>query len=77
MICTNFDLLVHPKRNANFQLNPISGFGKVEKDFQDGRHGDHIGYRISTICKKFDLLLALMLHTKFQLSPISGFGGRK
>ena len=44
-------------------------------DFQDGRRGGHIGYRIGTILDIFDLLVIPMLHTEFRLNLTNRSGG--
>ena len=36
--------------------------------FQEGRHGNHLGFPIGTILAIFDLQVTLMLHTKFQVN---------
>ena len=36
--------------------------------FQDGRHGDHLGFPIRTILAIFDVQVTLMLPTKFQFN---------
>ena len=51
---------------AKFQVNWLLGLGEdAKKDFQDGHHGCHLGFLISTILAIFDLQVTLMLPTKF------------
>ena len=38
---------------------------KQKIDFQDGRHGGHLGFPIGTILATFDLQVTLMLPSKF------------
>ena len=45
------------------------------EEFQDGRHGGHVGYRIGTILTILNLQVATMPPTKFQLNRTYGFGG--
>ena len=39
------------------------------EEFQDGRHGGHLGYRNGTVLAILTLYVATMRPTKFQLSP--------
>ena len=51
-------------------------FQKKQKvDFQDGRHGSHLGFPIGTITAIFDLQATQMLPTKFQVNWPFGSGG--
>ena len=52
---------------TKFQVNWLLGLGEEakKKDFQDGHHGGHLGFPISTILAIFDLQVTLMLPTKF------------
>ena len=43
-------------------------------DFQDGHHGGHLGFPISTILAAFDLQVTLMLPTKFGVNWHFGSG---
>ena len=36
-------------------------------DFEDGRHGDHLGFPVGTILAIFDLQVTKMLPIKFQI----------
>ena len=45
------------------------------EEFQDGRHGGHLGYRGGTILAILNFYVATMPPTKFQLNPIYGSGG--
>ena len=59
------------------QLDFSSGEEAKKIDFQDGRHGGHIGIWIGTILAIFDLQVTPMLPTYFQINwPLSsGYGG--
>ena len=45
------------------------------KDFQDGGHGGHLGYRNKTILAILNFYFALMPIIKFRLHPTYGLGG--
>ena len=45
------------------------------EEFQDGRHGGHLGYPNGTTSAILNLHVATMLPTKFQLKPTYGSGG--
>ena len=45
------------------------------EEFQDGRHGVHLGYRNIKILAILNLYVATMPPTKFQPNPNSGSGG--
>ena len=45
------------------------------EEFQDGRHGGHLGYRNKTILAILNLYVAPMPPIKFQLNMTYGFGG--
>ena len=47
---------------------------KRKKDFQDSRHGGHLGFTISMILAIFDLQVPQMLPTKFQVNWPFGSG---
>ena len=48
------------------------------EEFQNGRHGGHLGYWTGTICEILNLHVATMPPTKFQLNSTYGSGrGRK
>ena len=44
------------------------------KEFQDGRHGSHLGYRNGTILAILNLCVTVMPPIKFQLSRTWGLG---
>ena len=44
-------------------------------DFQDGGHGNHLGFPIGTILAIFDLQVTPMLPTKYQVNWPGGVGG--
>ena len=51
---------------TKFQVNWLLELGEEgKKDFQDGHHGSHLGFPISTILAIFDLQVDPMLPTKF------------
>ena len=51
------------------------GSGKKQKiDFQDGSHGDHLGFPIGMILAIFDLEVTPMLPTKFRVIWHLGLG---
>ena len=51
---------------------------KQKIDFQDGRHGRHLGFPIRMISAVFDLQVTPMLPTKFQVNwPFGSGGGAK
>ena len=55
-----------------FQVNGLSVQEKKFKtDFQDGGHGSHLGFVISTISAIFDLQVTKILPTKFQSTGLS------
>ena len=47
---------------------------KPKIDFQDGRHGGHIGFPSETILAISDLQVTLMLSTKFHVHRPFGLG---
>ena len=47
---------------------------KQKIDFQDGRHGGHLGFPIGTILATFDLQITLMLPSKFGVNLPFGSG---
>ena len=47
------------------------------EEFQDGRHGGHLGYQNRTILAILNLNVATMPPTKFQLNPTYGSGDVK
>ena len=47
---------------------------KRKIDFQDGRHGAHLGFQIGAILAIFDMQLTPMLPTKFQVNWPFGSG---
>ena len=51
---------------SKFGVNWPSVQEKKQKiDFQDGRHGGHLGFQIGMILATFDLQVTLMLPSKF------------
>ena len=51
-----------------FQVNwPFGSGEEVKIDFQDSRHGGHLGFTIGTILAIFDLPITPVLPTKFQV----------
>ena len=45
------------------------------EEFQDGRHGSHVGYRNRTILVILNLCVIVMHPVKFWLIPAYGLGG--
>ena len=45
------------------------------EEFQDGRHGGHLGYRNETILAILNFYVTVMPPIKFQLNPTYGLGG--
>ena len=45
-----------------------------KNDFEDGRHGGHLGFSIETILAIFDLQVTQMLPTQFQIHWPFGSG---
>ena len=62
-----FDLQVTLMLPTKFWVNWHLGLGEVAKiDFQDGHHGGHLGFMISTIVAIFDVIhVTPMLPSKF------------
>ena len=53
---------------SNLESSGLSVQEKKRKiDFQDGRHGGHLGFPIGTILAIFDLQVTLMLPSKFRV----------
>ena len=44
------------------------------EEFQDGRHGDHLGYQNETILEILNLYVTVMLPIKFWLNLTYGLG---
>ena len=66
MILATVDLQVTSILPMNFKSIALSIQEKKFKiDFQDGGHGGHLGFPISTILAIFDLQVTLMLPSKF------------
>ena len=56
-------------------VNWLLGLGEeVKIDFQDGHHGDHLGFPIGMILAIFYLYVTLMLPTKFGVIWLLGLG---
>ena len=76
MILAVFDLKVTPMLPTKFRVNCLLvQENKRKKDFQDGRHGGHLGFPIGTILAIFDLQVSPMLLTKFRVHWLRGVGG--
>ena len=70
------NLQVTPMLPTKFGVNWPFGSGDEAKiDFQDGRHGGYIGFRIKTILAVFDLQVTTMLPTKYRVNWLRGVGG--
>ena len=69
-----FDLQVTSMLPTKFQVNGLSVQKKRNNDFQDGRHGSHLGFPIRTTLAIFDLPVTQMLPTKFWVSWPLGSG---
>ena len=75
MILAIFDLQVTPMLPSNFGVNWPFGSGEEALiDFQDGRHGGHLGFPIGTILAIFDLQVTPMSPTKFGVNWPFGAG---
>ena len=67
MILAIFDLQVTPMLTTKFQVNsPFVQVKKGKTDFQDGRHGHHLGFQIRMILAYFDLQVTPMLPPSFK-----------
>ena len=62
---------------TKFGVNWPFRSGDEVNDFQDGRHGDHLGFPIGMILAIFDLQVTPMLPTKFQVNCHLGLGEAK
>ena len=65
----------HPK--ASYQVSSQLAFWvrkRSKKDFQDGLHGGHLGFRIGKILAIFDLHVTPMLSSKFGVNWLFGSG---
>ena len=68
-----FDLQVTLMLHTKFGVNsPQEKKRKI--DFQDGRHGGHLGFLNGTILAIFDLQITPMLPTKFRVNWHLGLG---
>ena len=60
---------------SKFGVNwPFGSREEAKKDFQDGRHGGHLGFPIGMILATFDLQVTLMLPSKFGVNWPFGSG---
>ena len=60
---------------SKFRINwPFGSGEEAKKDFQDGGHGGHLGFPISTILATFDLQVTPMLRSKFGVNWPFGSG---
>ena len=65
-----------PMPPIKFQLNLIMVWEEISfAEFQDGRHGDHLGYQNTTILAILNLCITVMPPIKFQLKRTYGLGG--
>ena len=72
MILAIFDLQVTQMLPTKFPVNWPFGSGEEAKiDFQDGCHGAHPGFPISTILAVFDLQVTLMLLASLESTGLS------
>ena len=70
-----FDLQVILMLPSKFGVNcPFVQEKKQKIDFQDGRHGGHLGFTIGLILAIFDLQVTLMLPSKFGVNWPFGSG---
>ena len=70
-----FDPQITPVLPTKFQVNGPFGSGDEGKiDFQDGRHGGHLGFIIHKILSIFDVQVNPMLPTNFQVNLPFGLG---
>ena len=71
-----FDLQVTLMLPTKFRVNWHLGLGEKAKiDFQDGHHGGHLGFMISTILAIFDVIhVTPMLPSKFGVNWPFGSG---
>ena len=74
MILATFYLQVTPILPTKFQVSWPFSSGEEKNNFQDGRHGGHLGFPIQTILTIFDLQIAPILPTKFRVSWPFGSG---
>ena len=65
----------HLDTSYQVRVNWLSVQEKNRKiDFQDGRHGDHLGFPIRTILAIFDLQVTSILYTMFRVNWPFGSG---
>ena len=69
-----FDVQVTPMLLTRFKSTGLLDQEKQKIDFQDCRHGGHLGFWIKTISAVFDLQVTPMLPTRFQVNWPFGSG---
>ena len=75
MILASFDLQVTSMLPTRCRVNwPFVQKKKRKIDFQDGRHGGHLGIPIGTILAMFNLHVTPKLLTKFRVNWAFGSG---
>ena len=76
MILAILNLYVAPMPPIKFHSIRLNFWEEMSfEDFQDGRHGGHLGYRKGKILAILILYVALMPPIKFQPNLTDGLGG--
>ena len=75
MILAILNLCVTVMPPIKFQLNWTYSLGDVFEEFQDGRHGGHLGYLNGMILAILNLYFTAMPPIKFWLNPTYHLGG--